>query len=197
MLRQALLAASVAISSVVFLAPRAEVAAGTALKLDVPGLVREADLIFEGRVIASRASCDELGRIATEHTVSVDRTFLGEPFGTRTFTLPGGVLPDGRGMLIAGMPRIEVGEDALFFLSRPSANGVRMPVGLAQGKFKVARTPQGVAQLVRTQADLMLVDPATGAAQPASGWSALDYHETARAIEIAVAARLAATAGAR
>lgn len=166
--------------------------AGTAIKLDLAGLVRGADVAFEGRVIASRVLRDEQGRIATEHTLSIDRTFLGEPYGTRTIKLPGGVLPDGSGMLLPGMPRVEVGEDVLLFLSQESSGGLCMPVGLAQGKFKVVREAHKLASLVREQADLMLVDPQAGTVAPARGWSALDYAATVREIEDAVAAKLAA-----
>jgi hypothetical protein len=66
-----------------------------------------------------------------------------------------------------------------------------MPVGLAQGKFKIVRDAHGLANLVRTQADLTLVDPTTGSVQPSSGWAALDYQATAKSIETAVALKLA------
>jgi hypothetical protein len=197
MLRTTCILASIAFVLALLLARAAPVDAGTALKLDVPGLVSQAELAFEGRVLAARTTCDARGLVSTEYTVSVHRTYWGEPFGTRVFSLPGGVLPDGSGLVLAGMPRIDVGEDVLLFLSAASANGLRMPVGLAQGKFKIVRDAQGLASLVRTQADLMLVDPTTGSTQPAAGWSALDYQATVGQIETAAALKAAAQSEAR
>jgi hypothetical protein len=171
--------------------PTNDVEAGTAIKLDIAGLVREADLVLEGRVIATHVQRDDRGRIETEYTLTIVRTFLGEPLTTRIFRLPGGVLPDGSGLILPGMPTLELGEDALVFLSQPGSTGLRMPVGLAQGKFKIVRDAHGLANLVRTQTDLTLVDPTTGSVQPSSGWTALDYQATAKSIETAVALKLA------
>ncbi len=70
----------------------------------------------------------ETGLIETEYLMSVDRTLWGADLGMRTVRLPGGVLPDGRGMMIPGMPRIAVGEDVLLFLSRQTSWGMRMPM---------------------------------------------------------------------
>jgi len=190
-MRIALLAAVFAALSLFCARSTTSVTAGTAIKLDIGGLVREADLVLEGRVLAARVQRDERGRIETEYTLSVVRTFLGEAVATRVFRLPGGVLPDGSGLILPGMPAIDVGEDALLFLSKPGSTGLRMPVGLAQGKFKIVRDTHGLASLVRTQTDLVLVDPTTGSVQPSSGWSALDYQATAKAIETAVALKLA------
>ena len=53
------------------------------------------------------------------------------------------VLEDGSGMILAGMPRIAAGEETLLFLSAEGATGVRMPVGLSQGKFRVIQTEDG------------------------------------------------------
>lgn len=164
------------------------VQAGTAIRLDIAGLVDNADLALEGRVQRARAVLDPSGkRIDTEYTLVVTRTFLGEASSTRTIKLPGGVLPDGRGMIIPGLPSLEPGEDVILFLSHANASGMRMPVGLAQGKLRVVTDVKGERRLVREQGDLALVDGAT--ARPADASIVLDYAATIARIEAAVAAK--------
>lgn len=162
------------------------VEAGTAVRLELEELARRASLIVEGRVIATRAFRDTRGEVRTEVTLSVDETFAGEPFATRRFELPGGVLSDGSGTLIAGMPSVSLGEDALYFLTGESASGLRMPVGLAQGKFRLLRDEQGRLGLMRDAAELTLLDPRTGAGAPAPVPVLLDH---ARVVERIRAAR--------
>jgi hypothetical protein len=174
------------------LAPRRtckELHAGTALRLDIEDLARRAALAIEGRVLATRAFRDERGLVRTEFTLSVHRTFTGEPFGTRTFALPGGVLADGSGTALSGMPAIDLGEDVLLFLSAESANGLRMPVGLAQGKFRLVRDAQGRAGLERAPADLLLLDRRTRALAPDAPAGVLAYEEVVRRVAAALRAK--------
>ena len=65
---------------------------------------------------------------------------------------------DGRGMLLAGMPNMEAGQDVLLFLSEGGSTGVRMPVGLAQGEFTVYRLGDGTKSLVPLGLDAPTVD---------------------------------------
>jgi hypothetical protein len=190
-MRQALTTAVLAALSLFAVCSLRAVSAGTAIQLDIPGLVREADLAFEGRVLAAHVQRDARGRIETEYTLAVTRTYLGPALALRVFRLPGGVMPDGSGLVLPGMPSIEVGEEALLFLSQPGSTGVRMPVGLAQGKFRIVRDVQGAVSLVRNASDLVIVDPASGAVTSGIASKALDYKATARAIETAVAAKVA------
>jgi hypothetical protein len=161
------------------------VEAGTAVRLELEQLARHAELIVEGRVIATRAFRDTRGEVRTEVTLSVDETFAGEPFATRRFELPGGVLADGSGTLIAGMPSVALGEDALLFLTEESASGLRMPVGLAQGKFRLVRDDQGRLGLLRDAAELTLLDPRTGAGAPAPIPAVLDHAQVVARIRTA------------
>lgn len=167
----------------------ADLQAGTALRMTVPDLVDRAELVFEGRVLSAQARTDERGLVLTDYFVSVQETFWGTPFGTRTFTLPGGVLSNGSGMVLAGMPRIEVGEDAIFFLTEQSAAGNRMPVGLAQGKFRLVKDPLGETLLARDQEGLVLVDPRTGAVVPAAEQLLVGYDAVVDMIRAAAVAK--------
>ena len=90
--------------------------AGTALRMGLDELVGASDLVLEARVVATTAGEDSHGLIHTEHLLSVDRTFVGEGRPMRTVRLPGGVLPDGRGLVIPGLPRLRVGARAMFRL---------------------------------------------------------------------------------
>lgn len=128
--------------------------AGTALRLEIPELVRQAALVLEGRVENLVPRLDARGRVQTEVTLRVARTFWGDPAPTRVLRLKGGRMPDGSGVLIPGMPHLSLGEDVLLFLSAPSADGSRMPVGLAQGKWRILTDVTGARSLVRTSGPL-------------------------------------------
>ncbi len=165
--------------------------AGTAIRMDVADLVDRADLVFEGRVLATRTLQPAPGLIETEYTVAVDRTFWGPQLSQRVFRMPGGVLPDGRGLVLPGMPSLRVGEDALLFLSEAGSSGVRMPIGLAQGKFSVISSLSGARALTRRQGSLSTVDPASGTVQHMGTTELLDYAETIAEIRAAAERRVA------
>jgi hypothetical protein len=183
--------------------PPRSVAAGTAIRLDTAGLVDRAELVFEGRVIAQRALLASPQRIDTEYTIAVDHTFLGEALPARLVRLPGGVLPDGRGMMLPGLPQLATGSAVILFLTDADATGMRMPVGLAQGELTVVTGPDGHKSIVRSAADLSLVDPHSGAVTPAAARSALDgqavldYAGTLAEIEAGVASKRARQAAER
>jgi hypothetical protein len=164
-------------------------AAGTAVRLSVPDLVERSDLCVEARVTAARAILEPGRRIDTEYTLSVDRTFWGEPQASRAIRLPGGVLADGRGMVIPGLPGLAVGDDVILFLSKADTSGARMPIGLAQGRMLVTTDLRGRKRVVRDQTGLDLADPRSGAAVPADGRALLEYAATVAEIEAAVASR--------
>lgn len=185
----ALACAAAALFASIF--PPERVRAGTAIELDVPAMVERADLVIEGRVQSAtpRASVD--GRIETEYLLSVDHTYWGEDAGTRSITIPGGVLPDGRGMLVPGMPRLVPGEDVLLLLSRPGATGVRVPVGLAQGKFRLVPGPDGTRLAVRVQGRLSLVRTSSASVRHADSVAVMAYADLVAELESAAALKRA------
>ena len=148
--------------------------AGTALRVNLEGLIDRADLVLEGRI--KRATPRPApGRIETEYEIEVERTFLGEELQTRTFVMPGGVLPDGTGMILPGVPQLGEGEDAILFLSRESFAGMRVPVGLSQGRFRVETPISGRRVVVRAHEDLGLLDPESGDLREARRAERHDY----------------------
>lgn len=169
------------------------VRAGTALVMDVPDLVQGADLIIEGRVISARAEETDPGLIETVYTISTDRVLQGQGYSgqVRELRFPGGVLPDGRGMLLSGISQLEVGEDALLFLSAPGPRALRMPVGLAQGRYRIETRLDGSKVVLRSQSGLGLLNPATGDLSEADSLYVRDYADFVAQVQAAVAARAA------
>ena len=163
------------------------VEAGTAIRMEVTDLAVAADLILEARVLSSVALENE-GRIETEYVLEVDRTFAGEDRGLRAIRVPGGVLEDGRGMMLAGMPSMRTGEEVLLFLGREHRGGLRMPVGLSQGKFELVRQPDGAKRLVRNTAGVTLVRR-DGVRVESEGRVVMDYADVVSRIEAARALR--------
>ena len=167
------------------------VRAGTALRMDVEQLVARAGLVVEARVVSTRPVLSASGRIDTEIRLSVRRTFWGEDRGDRVVRLPGGEMPStGRGLVVAGMPRLVPGEDALLVLSEEGAEGLRVPVGLAQGHFRLVHDDAGVRRAVRGGSGLALADPRTGALEMGGAGGSWPYAELAERVERAVAVRL-------
>lgn len=150
--------------------------AGTALALEVADLAERADLVVEGRVIDARSETTDSGLIVTEWELSVTRSFHGDDSGPNvSVRLPGGVVGD-VGMLVPGMPEIVVGEEVLLFTTGEGHAGFRMPIGLAQGKFRVVTDLSGARSLQREQSDLELLD-AHGRLRPAASKASYDYAE--------------------
>ncbi len=165
------------------------VEAGTAVRLDVTEMAMKADLVLEGRVLDANVLEGESGLIETEYLLTVDRTLWGADLGTRIVRLPGGVLPDGRGMMIPGMPSLTVGEDVMLFLSRQTTWGMRMPMGLAQGKFTIVNSFDGGRRLVRDPGSVTFLDATTGQLSESSSIASLDYAAVVSEIHAAVAQR--------
>ncbi|MFO1010819.1 MAG: hypothetical protein U1F29_12215 [Planctomycetota bacterium] len=191
MLRPLLLGFALLSFALVLAFTSAVVDAGTARKLDLAGLVDRSEIVLEGRVLGRETTLDARGRPATRYTLSVARTFRGAPAATRELVLPGGVLPDGRGLVVPGVPELAPGEDALLFLSTESRAGVRLPVGLSQGRLRVTTTAQGVKRFVREHGELELVDE-RGRSLPTPSRETFDYATVIAQVEAACAARAAA-----
>ncbi len=158
------------------------VSAGTAVRLEVSDLAFNSALIVEGNILTSR-TIEIDGVVATEYLLEVNRTFEGSDQTYRTICLPGGVREDGSGMLLAGMPMVFEGDTSLFFLTSESTNGLRMPIGLAQGKFDITRMSDGSKRLSRDASDVTLINPWTGSPQNPVGRAVYDYAEVVADIE--------------
>jgi hypothetical protein len=90
------------------------------------------------------------------------------------------------------MARLVPGEDVLLMLSAPAGDGMRVPVGLAQGKFQILTDRSGQRTALRDQASLTLLDASTPASKPADGINVMSYAELLAQIEVAVVRKRAA-----
>ena len=162
------------------------VSAGTAIRLEVSELAYNASLIVEGRVLSAQTVEIE-GLVATEYLIEVGETLAGTDLAYRAVCVPGGVREDGSGMLLAGMPMVLPGDTSLFFLTEESSNGLRMPVGLAQGKFDIVLLADGNKRLARDASDVTLINPQTGMVQNSGGRAVYDYAQVRTEIEAGLA----------
>lgn len=167
--------------------------AGTAIRMDLEEVFQRSDLVVEGRVLGGSSGETAEGTIYTDWEIAVDRTYWGDDQPTRVVRLPGGVLSDGRGMVIPGMPRVAPGEDVVLLLGEASQNGMRMPVGLSQGKYRIVVASDGERTAIQTG------DHATLASaqrlRRVEGLQMLDYADLVARLEAASQER-AATPGA-
>jgi hypothetical protein len=193
-LRCAFAPALIALSVTLALRAPASVDASTVLKMRIEDLAARCDVALLARVTSSSASIDADGRIATDYALDVERTFVGAHTAHRTIRVPGGVLADGRGMVIPGMPTMAVGERAILFLSGANPRGERLPIGLSQGRMRIVTALDGTQSIVSDSKDLELVD-ASGHPLPASAPSTLPYAATIARIATECARRPAQRTG--
>jgi hypothetical protein len=106
--------------------------------VNVERLVRDAGIIFSGRVekIVSGEKEPEMNLYTTSYTFIVDEPLYGADSGSVTITQYGGEA-DGRSYYPAGVPRFELGEQVLVFFYPPSKIGLTSVVAKGQGKFVV------------------------------------------------------------
>ncbi len=175
--------------------PTKSVQAGTALRMDLEEAFERSELVLEGRVISKTSRDLGEGIVCSDYELDVARTFWGEDLPSRSICLPGGLLPSGEGMLIPGLPGLVEGEDVVLLLGASASNGLRMPTGLGQGKYRVITEADGDRLAVRTAEDLVLVSG--GRAREVNGRDAIDYAELVGRIEAAAQLRAATAGGGR
>ncbi|MEZ5979250.1 MAG: hypothetical protein R3F34_13640 [Planctomycetota bacterium] len=118
--------------------------AGTAPSLTLEEVVDRASSALEGVVLAREARTGPDGIVETVYRLAVARRFIGSGGGEEEVVLPGGVLDDGSGLIVAGVPELEVGESVLLFLSeRVQGTDRRMTVGLEQGRYRLVEGTDG------------------------------------------------------
>lgn len=153
------------------------------VRLSLGEAAARADLVVEARVLAKSARIGPRKRVETEYVLRVDRALFGAPASAALVRVPGGVLPDGSGMLVPGMPSFAVGDDVVLMLGREQEGGMRVPVGLAQGALRVARDARGERVLARDLTGLEF--PRERVAPPSS----VPYAQGMAEIQAAIAAR--------
>lgn len=172
---------------------RSSTRAGTAILMDLEEVFGRSDVVVEGRVLRGKSGETEDGTIYTDWEIDVARTFWGEDLPTRVVRLPGGVLASGKGMVIPGMPRVAVGEDVVLLLGEASPNGLRMPVGLSQGKYRIVTSLEGERTATQAGEHVTLVKDRRS--RRIEGHRMLDHAELVARLEAAAQTRSAAGEG--
>ncbi|MFH1017044.1 MAG: hypothetical protein V1798_02540 [Pseudomonadota bacterium] len=120
-------------------------------QLDTTRLTKQARWIHVGQVTDSWSSPDSSnGMIFTYVKMHVEQTVKGEPAQEVLIRIPGGRFRD-HGMIVHGMVRFSRGERALVFLDS-DREGNPSVVGLAQGKFRVYKSPVNGEDMAMFQA---------------------------------------------
>jgi hypothetical protein len=109
-------------------------------ELDTAQLTREAKAVQLGQVVSERSVWDPDQRMVFTYVrFRVEETLKGDPREEVTIRQPGGRAGEIR-MVIHGLASFLPGERALVFLKHDD-DGAPSVVGMAQGKFRVYRSP--------------------------------------------------------
>lgn len=112
-------------------------ASSTLEGLPLDRLVINAERICEVEILERRCVMRENGGIETRYLVSTLLPLKGAQPSVQEICMPGGEVAD-RGLIVPGMPDLQIGERHLLFLSAESVEtGWRIPVGLESGCFRV------------------------------------------------------------
>jgi len=107
--------------------------ATTLERLTVAQLSRHAVTVAAGTVVSTEVKETSSG-VLTEVRLRVSRTFKGVASRYLTLTVPGGVLPHGRRVVVPGMPGFGVGEHSVVFL-----DVFGRVIGGVQGELDISR----------------------------------------------------------
>ncbi|MFT6108010.1 MAG: molybdopterin-binding protein [Planctomycetota bacterium] len=151
--------------------------------MDLDETFSRSELVLQGTVVTGTSGETSKGEIFTDWIIDVERTFWGPGETERTIRLPGGVLATGRGTMIPGMPRLALGEEVVLFLTDESANGMRVPVGLSQGKYRIVTGSDGSRMAVQTGDHVSLISARS--TRTVDGLEMMDYADLVARIEAA------------
>ena len=126
--------------------------ADTVRQMNLEEMCERADKVFRGTVVSATPGTIRVGGIdlpTTTYRVRVVEIFKGEfkaakGAGYVEIRMLGALKPEKRGtgtgrvaMVLADLPRLEVGESYLLLTTRPSRIGMSTTVGLGQGLFRI------------------------------------------------------------
>lgn len=132
--------------------------AATVLEVDVAEATRLSEWVVRARVTAVesvdlRAAGDS---IYTDVTLAIGAVYRGQGVpATYVLRLQGGRGKDGLALTVPGMPRFEVGDEAVIFLEKTGKGHV--PCGLGQGVWRLAPGPLGYPVVHRDVRELALM----------------------------------------
>jgi hypothetical protein len=112
------------------------------IKMELPQLVGQADVIFVGKAIKAYSHWSEDKRhIVTDHTFQVERSLRGTRSGEVVVVRSLGGAVGGIGMRVSGSPTFQVGDQALLFTDLRGKH--RYVTGMEQGALRVGRDTAG------------------------------------------------------
>src|SRR5713101_6037879 len=156
-----------------FLLSSAVLHATTVIAPTFSGLVRQAEVIFEGEVTdnQSRAVVERgVEKIVTDVTFRVTKVMKGRPRSSIVLQFAGGVVGD-RGFKVAGVPTFAQGErDVIFAVT--SKRQISPVVGMMYGRFHIVTDGAAGGESVRQFDDTPLRSVAAiGSTQPSAVFS--------------------------
>ncbi len=134
--------------------------AATVLRFDTDDLVDRASVIIHGKITYKQARKTATGSVVTDLRLEVFEALKGAKGKTFSFSVYGGVVGT-RGSAISGAPAFSKDEEILVFLDAKNKHGLRMAIGLAQGKYTV-RVVKGKKLAFRDMEGLQLMDRKSG-----------------------------------
>jgi len=157
---------SLGILLAVALVAAAPAAASTFVAMSGPELVRQADAVVQGEVVALTSHWTDSGRlIVTDAVIRVDQVLVGTAPGKVTVRTAGGAV-GGYAVEAHGFPRFERGERVIVFLTGGDAGTSRV-LGYQQGHIRVVTRLDGVNLAVPQVDEGVRLLTATGQLAPA------------------------------
>lgn len=136
-----------AVLACLLLGALARLQASTSVEQDLAGLCDSADWIADFEILDKECVDRGDGRIETRYTLATRLPMKGAMSSVQEVRMPGGAV-GARGVVVPGLPRFEVGDRAVLFLSAAGPDQWRVPVGLHAGAFQVHVGARGEAQVV-------------------------------------------------
>ncbi|HQH80230.1 MAG TPA: hypothetical protein PK599_02420 [bacterium] len=139
--------------------------AATILPVNLEEMVAGSDVVFRGRCLGVAPKRLPNGIFATKYTFEISEVLKGDIREELEFTQVGGSLSNSKKFnapYIYGLPLYKVGSDYLVFLSEETSMGLRAPVGLQQGAFKVSIAADGSVKVLNGRGNKNLLTGAVG-----------------------------------
>ncbi|MHC4823249.1 MAG: hypothetical protein ACYTEP_04435 [Planctomycetota bacterium] len=128
---------------------RADASSVTDQAPDLATLVAGAELVCEVQILDATSALLADGSIETRYSFSTLTPIKGTMASIQEVRIPGGEVA-GQGLVLPGMPDLQVGDRSILFLSEPTQTKQwRMPVGMEAGAMKVQPAVGSVAAKVQ------------------------------------------------
>lgn len=140
--------------------------AATVLPVNLEKMVAGSEVVFRGRCLGTTPKRSLNGIFATKYAFEVSEVLKGDVKERFEFTQVGGSLSNSEKFnapYIYGMPLYKVGSEYLVFLSEETSLGLRAPVGIDQGAFKVSLSADGSTKISNGRGNKNLFTGAAGA----------------------------------